>query len=148
MPMTMAAAGPTYPAAGVMATRPATAPETTPRDAGRPLYQLAHIQARAPAAAAVFVTTNAFAARPFAASALPALNPNQPNQSIAAPRRAKGMFEGSMLYSPNPLRFPMTRAIARAPNPALIWTTVPPAKSSAPIAAIKPPPQTQWARGS
>ena len=29
-----------------------------------------------------------------------------------------------------------------------MWTTVPPAKSSAPMAPIQPPPHTQWASGS
>src|SRR5256885_634103 len=44
------------------------------------------IHGSAAIAAAVFVTTNAFAARPPAVIALPALKPNQPNQSSEAPR--------------------------------------------------------------
>ena len=32
--------------------------------------------------------------------------------------------------------------------PALMWTTVPPAKSSTPISPSQPPPQTQWATGA
>ncbi|HZK14176.1 MAG TPA: hypothetical protein VFC55_06640 [Desulfobaccales bacterium] len=43
---------------------------------------------------------------------------------------------------------PTTRAAARAAMPALMWTTVPPAKSRAPRFLSQPPsPQTQWATG-
>ena len=38
-------------------------------------------------------------------------------------------------------------AAARAAAPELMWTTVPPAKSSAPWPRIQPPPQTQWQTG-
>ena len=50
------------------------------------MSQLAPIQDSAAEAAAIFVTVNALTAWAFAAPALPALNPNQPNQRIAAPR--------------------------------------------------------------
>src|SRR5207253_778567 len=76
----------TYPDAGVIATRPATAPAAAPRTLGAPLCS--HdtvIQVSAAIAAAVLVTTKAFAARPPDASALPALKPNQPNQRSDAP---------------------------------------------------------------
>src|SRR5437879_13814070 len=77
----------TKPDAGVIATRPATAPAAAPSTLGAPLcIHDTVIQVSAAIAAAVFVTTNAFAARPPAVIALPALNPNQPNQSSAAPR--------------------------------------------------------------
>src|SRR5512146_348273 len=138
----------TKPDAGVIATSPATAPLAKPSEAGRPLSQLMAIQASAPAAAAVLVTTNALAARPFAPMALPALNPNQPNQSSEAPSRASGMLLGSMVSLPKPMRLRITSAMASAENPALMWTTVPPAKSRAPSWASQPPPQTQWASGS
>ena len=94
--MTIAAIGVTYPAAGVIATRPATAPETNPSELGFPCTQETSIHAIAAAAAAVLVVTNASAARPFASTALPELNPNQPNQSRAAPRMDHGMLAGSM----------------------------------------------------
>ena len=99
--MMIAAIGVTYPAAGVIATRPATAPETNPSELGLPPW--AHetsIHAIAAAAAAVLVVTNATAARPFASTALPALNPNQPNQSRAAPRMDHGMLAGSIAFLP------------------------------------------------
>ena len=76
----------TKPEAGVMATNPTTAPIAIPTAEGLPLMsQSISIQLTAAAAAAKFVTTSAETARSFAASALPALNPNQPNHSSAAP---------------------------------------------------------------
>ena len=48
------------------------------------------------AAAAVFVTSRAFAARPSAARAEPALKPNQPNHRRPAPRTVIGMSCGSI----------------------------------------------------
>src|SRR4030042_5350184 len=84
----MAIAGPasTKPEAGVMATSPATAPAPTPNTlAFFVCHQLNSIQVRAAAAAATCVTTKALIARPFAARALPALKPNQPNQRRATP---------------------------------------------------------------
>src|SRR5207245_9485501 len=77
----------TYPDAGVIATRPATAPAAAPRTLGAPLCsQETVIQVSAAIAAAVLVTTNAFAASPPALIALPALKPNHPNQRRLAPR--------------------------------------------------------------
>src|SRR5512136_1515628 len=146
--MISAPIGVTYPQPGVIAASPAIAPLTNPRELGLPLIQLMRSHASPPAAAAMFVVTNAWAARPFAPRALPALNPNQPNQRSAAPRIVRGVLFGSMAYFPKPTRLPMTRARASAANPELICTTVPPAKSRAPNWAAHPPPQTQWARGS
>ena len=71
-----------------MTTRPATKPEATPRAVGLPCFihsTTAHAKAAAPAAR--WVLTSASAAFSFAASALPALNPNQPNQSMPAPSK-------------------------------------------------------------
>src|SRR5512136_465546 len=96
----------------------------------------------------MLVVTNAWAASPFAPSALPALKPNQPNQRSAAPRIVMGILFGSIAYLPKPTRFPITSATARAANPELMCTTVPPAKSTAPNWDAQPPPHTQWARGS
>src|SRR5512143_2670808 len=98
--MMMAGTTVTNPAAGVMATSPATAPDAVPKIVGLPF--LSHsitAQLRPPAAAAVFVTTNAFTARPFAARALPALNPNHPNHKSAVPRTTNGRLcgEGTLL---------------------------------------------------
>src|SRR4030043_1519267 len=136
----------TNPAAGVIATRPATAPEASPRTVG--FFVCIHsvnIHDIAAIAVAVLVLIKAAPARPFAANAEPALNPNHPNQSSPAPvmTRVKllGLRDGSRLL-------PRTNAPMRAAIPALICTTVPPAKSSAPNFARNPPPHTQWATGT
>src|SRR5712691_2850423 len=96
-PITMEAIGVTNPAAGVMATRPATAPEAAPRTVGLPREDHSvNIHPRAAAAVAVFVVKKACAARPLAASALPALNPNQPNHSRLAPITVSGRLCGGI----------------------------------------------------
>src|SRR4026208_1746385 len=90
-PITMAAIGVTKPAAGVMATRPAPAPGAAPRTVGFPRdAHSVNIHPSAAAAVAVLVVMKACAARPLAASALPALNPHPPNASRLAPPTAQG----------------------------------------------------------
>src|SRR3984957_13730710 len=85
-PMMIADPGSTNPDAGVIATRPATAPEMAPSTEGLPLaIHSANIQPNAAAAVAIWVTAIAMPARPFAATAEPALKPNQPTQSRDAP---------------------------------------------------------------
>src|SRR5262249_44076140 len=96
-PIRIDAKGVTKPAAGVTATRPATAPDAAPSTVGLP--RDAHsvpIHASAAAAVAVFVVANADAASPLAASALPALKPNQPNRSRLAPITVMGKWCGGM----------------------------------------------------
>src|SRR5947208_13120727 len=91
------AIGVTYPEAGVMATRPATAPEAAPRTVGFPrLIHSVNIQPSAAAAAPVLVAVNALTARPLTSSALPALNPNQPNHRSAAPMTVIGRLCGGI----------------------------------------------------
>src|SRR3990170_650903 len=100
-PMAIASIGWTKPEAGVIATRPATAPAAAPITLGLPpSSQLANIQERAAAAAAVLVTTKAFAATALAAPALPALKPNQPNQRMAAPSTMYVTLCGSIASLP------------------------------------------------
>src|SRR5271170_3382853 len=85
-PMTSAGMGPTNPAAGVIATSPATAPEIAPKALARPfLNHSATHQPIAAAAAPKWVATKALEASPFEANALPALKPNQPTHSRQAP---------------------------------------------------------------
>src|SRR5690242_5532084 len=85
-PITSAPPGATKPEAGVIATRPATAPETMPSTLGLPLViHSAVIHDRAAAAVASCVTSMAMPARPLAAVAEPALKPNQPTHSSEAP---------------------------------------------------------------
>src|SRR5208282_4739461 len=87
-PMARAGIGATNPAAGVIATSPATAPEIAPRALGRPfLIHSAMLQLMAAAAVAMCVATNALVARALAASALPALKPNQPTHKRHAPMK-------------------------------------------------------------
>src|ERR1051325_8213707 len=100
-PMTIAAIGVTKPAAGVIATSPATAPEAAPSTVGLPREDHSvNIQPRAAAAAAVLVVMKACAASPLAASALPALKPNQPNHRRLAPSTVKGRLCGGIGWWP------------------------------------------------
>src|SRR3954468_18387473 len=137
--MTIAAIGPTKPDAGVIATSPATAPLAAPSTVGlpRPSQSIA-TQESAAAAVAVFVTTNALVARPSAASALPALKPNQPTQRSEAPMMLNGRLCGIIGSWGNPMRRPNMQQATSAEIPELIWTTVPPAKSSAPMPPLVP----------
>jgi len=66
---------------------------------------------------AVLVTVQALTAMPSDNTSLPALNPNQPNQSIEAPSTIIGTLCGSIGTFPYPSRLPRTRAPARAANP-------------------------------
>src|SRR5688572_5889859 len=71
--------GPANPAAGVTATRPATAPDTMPSsDAFQRKMNSTIIQDSAAAAVATKVLVMASAAPPVDSKAEPALNPNQP----------------------------------------------------------------------
>src|SRR5579863_3548672 len=85
-PISMAGNGCANPEAGVIATSPATAPEIPPNTLGFPLWiHSTNNHPSAAAAVAKWVATNALVASGEAASALPALNPNQPTQSKQAP---------------------------------------------------------------
>src|SRR5205814_1820037 len=78
--------GSTYPQAGVITTRPPTAPEQKPRTLGLPRSAYSSIaQVNEATAVARVVVMNAFAAIPSGARALPALKPYQPTQSNPVP---------------------------------------------------------------
>src|SRR6185312_8716314 len=85
-PISSAPPGPQVPAAGVTATRPATAPEAMPSTLARlwTVHSTA-VQPIAAAAVAIWVTSIAMPALPLAATAEPALKPNQPSHSRLAP---------------------------------------------------------------
>src|SRR5437763_13268064 len=118
-PMPIASIGCTYPDAGVIATRPATAPAAAPTTLGFPLiHQLMPTQASAAAAAAVLVTVKALTATALAAPALPALKPNHPNHRIEAPSTIIVTSCGSIGSSLKPLRRPNMIAAASAAAPA------------------------------
>src|SRR6267378_7440472 len=138
-PMITAELGPTKPEAGVMATSPATAPDAMPSTLGLPFAtHSVNIHARAAAAVAICVTAKAIPARPSDATAEPALKPNQPTQSSEAPITVNVRLCGAMASLPKPLRLPSISAVARPAIPALMCTTVPPAKSSTPLTASQP----------
>ena len=94
------------------------------------------------------VVINACAASPFAANALPALNPNHPNHKINAPSATNGMLCTRYAVCSYPLRLPRIMENTSALTPELICTTFPPAKSTDPISASNPPcPHTMCAIG-
>ena len=142
---------------GVMATRPATTPDAAPSDVAWPSRILSVAsQPSAAAPVATMVVTQTSAAWPLAASAEPALNPNQPNHSRPAPIMTSGRLCGRIGSRPKPRRLPSTSARASPAAPALMCTAVPPAKSMASsLLAIQPPvsdsaplkAKTQWATG-
>src|SRR6476660_3818826 len=85
-PMISADMAVTKPLAGVMTTRPATAPDMAPSTVGLPvLSHSANIDPSAAAAAAKCVLINAALASPSDPTALPPLNPNHPTVSRHAP---------------------------------------------------------------
>ncbi len=96
------------------------------------------IHVSAAEAAAQCVEANARPARPSAASAEPALNPNQPTHNSAAPVMVNARLCGKMGSVPYPLRSPSMMTQASPVTPALMCTTVPPAKSSMPSEASQP----------
>src|SRR5688572_25709706 len=133
--------GETLPQDGVMATRPAMAPEAAPKLV--PLRSRMNSTAshpRMPAVPDPVVLINAKPAVSLAASAEPALNPYQPNQRSPAPRSTAGRLWGRNGSRFHPMRRPTMMASARPDAPDVISTAVPPAKSSAcSLFAIQPP---------
>src|SRR5664280_958466 len=156
MPMIIAPSAVTNPHAGVMTTSPATAPEQKPSTLGLPrVIHSASGQTKEATAVARVVVVNALAAMPSAATALPALKPYHPTQSMPVPTMHNTMLWGGMGSLPNPMRLPRIRQRISADQPEVMCTTVPPAKSIALIFAlafqtpfIKPSmPHTMWAWG-
>src|SRR5215470_8335143 len=117
-PMMMAGIGATKPEAGVIATRPATAPLAAPRTVGLPTHTHSATTHESVAAAAPrLVATKADTARPFAASALPALKPNHPTHSKPAPVTVIVKLLGSIGSRGYPRRRPTISTAARAETP-------------------------------
>src|SRR5439155_19259434 len=106
--MSSAGMGPTNPAAGVIATSPATAPEIAPSALGLPflIHSASNHPTTAPAAPK-WVATNALEARPLAARALPALNPNHPTHNKQAPMKLSTRLCGGIGCLGLPTRLPM-----------------------------------------
>src|SRR5882672_3743497 len=103
MPMSTAPLTVTKPQAGVITTKPATAPEQKPRMLGLPrvIHSVSAQTNEATAVASVVVVT-ALAATPSAATALPALNPYQPTQSMPVPTIQSTMLCGGIGSFPKP----------------------------------------------
>src|SRR5215469_1550867 len=119
--MTSAGIGRTNPAAGVIATKPATAPEIAPSALALPLLShSATPQPKAAAAAPKCVATNALEAKPLAPSALPALNPNQPTHSRHAPMKLSTRLCGGIGCFGKPMRLPRYSAQTSADTPELM----------------------------
>src|SRR5581483_1454936 len=146
----------TNPQAGVITTNPATAPEQNPSTLGLPRKTYSAIaQVKEATAVAIVVVVNALAAMTSAATALPALKPYQPTQSMPVPIMQSTMLCGGIGSLPNPIRLPRIKQRIKADQPEDMCTTVPPAKSIALIEALgfqtpfmKPStPQTMCASG-
>ena len=86
MPMMIAEPGSTKPEAGVIATRPATAPEMAPSTEGLPLaIHSANIQRQRGGRGGDLRHGHRHAGAAVGATAEPALKPNQPTHSSEAP---------------------------------------------------------------
>src|ERR1700712_3176864 len=139
-PSTSAPIGPAKPEAGVTATRPATAPERMPSNEGLPLkIHSANIQDSAAADVATNELIRAMVEPPVASRLEPALKPNQPTHSSEAPIMVMTSECGDISSLPKPTRLPTQIAPTRPAIPALMCTTVPPAKSIAPLRNKNPP---------
>src|SRR4051812_14937404 len=135
--MMIAPTGVTKPAAGVITTKPPTAPEQKPSTVGLPrVIHSAAGHATQATAAAIVVVTKALAAIVSAATALPALKPYQPTHSMPVPIMVSTRLCGAKLSLPKPRRLPTIDASTIADHPEDMCTTVPPAKSMALIDAL------------
>src|SRR5207244_10823564 len=106
-PSRTAPVGSTNPHAGVITTKPATAPEQNPSTLAFPRNPYSNIaQVKDATAVASVVVMNAFAAMASAPSALPALKPYQPTQSIPAPTMQTTMLLRAMMSSRKRTRGP------------------------------------------
>src|SRR5215813_10250722 len=152
MPILSEPSGPTKPDAGVMATRPATAPVQMPTTVGLPrIIHSTSIQVNAADAVAMCVTVMAIPACMPALTADPALKPNQPTHNSEAPMKVSTMLCGG----PESWRLPSMMQAINPATPELICTTVPPAKSRtltrpSALPELRKPsgPQTQCATGA
>src|SRR5580704_2048647 len=119
-----------------MAARPAIAPVIRPTKLGRRTLAHSRTSQLNPAKpAANCVLTKDETVTQSTAPSDPELKPNQPNHSNPAPIAINGTLWGISVVSH--LR-PMNTTEAKAANPAVVCTTIPPAKSNTPILANKP----------
>src|SRR3954447_5225593 len=126
---------------GVIATRPATTPDAAPSEVACPsrIFSVSSQPSDAAPVATIVLTQTTEAAL-LAASAEPALKPNQPNHSRPAPVITRVRLCSRIGSRPKPTRLPSTIAMAGPATPALMCTAVPPAKSiTLRLLAIQPP---------
>ena len=136
-PIKHAPTGPTKPAAGVMAAKPAMEAVHVPRTDTLPFSMTSRaVHTMAETDAESWVAKHANAAPAEAAPAEPPLKPNQPTHNMAVPRKVKTKLPWCILFS---LRSPRYMAATSAPIPAVMCTTIPPAKSRTPMSAKKAP---------
>src|SRR2546423_14233799 len=120
--MITAPLGPTYPHAGVITTSPPTAPEQNPRTLGLPRKMYASMaQVKEATAVSRVVVVKALAAMVSAPSALPALNPYHPTQSMPVPTMQRTMEWGARISLRNPSRGPNKRQSISADQPDDMW---------------------------
>src|SRR6185503_4871698 len=137
MPIQTAPPAVTNPQAGVITTRPATAPEQNPSTLGLPRTSHSIIgHTNEATAVARVVVMNAFAPTTSAATELPALNPYQPTHSMPVPIMQSTMLCGGIGSFGKPRRLPRMIQRTNADHPEVMCTTVPPAKSIALIPAF------------
>src|SRR3989339_2237531 len=97
----MAGPGPTKPAAGVIATKPANMPDSAPKtEVFLIRIHSAKVQLNRPAAADRNVATRALAAKPPLERALPALKQNQANHKRALPIKVNSNLGGGKVCLP------------------------------------------------
>ena len=101
-----------------MVANPATIPVAIPTIVGfPPLIHSIAIHVKAPVAALICVTNIAIPAKPSAAQELPALKPNHPTHSKAAPVTTMVLLCGGIAVVGNPFLGPNIIAITKAPTP-------------------------------
>ena len=107
------------------------------------------VQTTSVPAGASIVVVNASAAMALAAERAAGVEaePAEPEQA-GAEQRERHVVRQQRLTPCSRCRLPTTSAATSAATPAFTCTTVPPAKSSAPMSASQPPPQTQCAIGA
>src|SRR5262252_2895386 len=104
-PIAIAPTGATYPAAGVIATSPATAPDAAPKLVAFPYRTRSAIDhANSAVDAATVVLIDAVPANWLAPYAEPPLKPNHPNHKNAIPIIIIGKLCGGMLVCGHPRR--------------------------------------------
>ena len=120
-PRTIAPIGPAKPHAGVIATKPAIAPDAAPSIDGLPFENHStniHEAAAAHVASKVFANTKV--ANPLASRFEPTLKPNQPTHNNDAPIIVIVTLCGGIASLPKPIRLPNTNAPTKPAIPALI----------------------------